>query len=369
MSKKELSKDSNKTQGKKTGRRKFMKTALAAGVGAAVAPTLFNIGTSSAAKTFEWKFVCDFPATDMQMAEAVPRFAKWVEQASGGRLKISTYSIGQLMTPNDSFDNLRRGTIQLLQGIGPYHAGKMPLANVAFQLPMGPRGIKDYQRIFWDYGMFDLVDSAYRKLGVRYLDLTPYGGANLTSKKPLRTLEDFKGLKMRTVGPQATLWKEIGAATVYISGSELYLSLQTGVVDAYTWSNMSVDNMNFHEVTKYMIMASPVPEGNSTGSGNGCFLMNSDAFEELPPDLQNIVIRCGQQYGRYTSMIYNEWDEWFRGGGAAKLGMEIIVLSKEDTAKLRKIAVEKVWPKFAKNDDCKTYINTVTKFLQDVGEL
>jgi TRAP-type C4-dicarboxylate transport system substrate-binding protein len=324
---------------------------------------------AAAEKTYEWKFVCDYPATDLQMAEAVPRFAKWVEQASNGRLKIKVFSGGQLVPPTESFDNLRRGTFQLLQSIGAYHAGKMPLANVAFQLPMGPRGIQDYQKIFWDYGMFDLVNNTYRKLGVEYLDLTPYGGANVTSKKPLRTLEDFKGLKMRTVGPQAALWKEIGVATTFISGGELYLALQTGVVDAYTWSNMSADNMKFHEVTKYMIMADPVPEGNSTGSGNGCFLANRKAFLELPADLQNIVVRCAQQYGRYTSMLYNNWDNWFQSGGAATIGMEIIKLSKQETAKLRNIAVEKVWPQFAKDEASTKYIETVTQFLKDEGEL
>jgi TRAP-type C4-dicarboxylate transport system substrate-binding protein len=324
---------------------------------------------AAAEKTYEWKFVCDWPATDLQMAEAVPRFAKWVEQASNGRLKIKVYSGGQLVPPSESFDNLRRGTIQLLQSIGPYHAGKMPLANVAFQLPMGPRGIDDYEKIFWDYGMFDLVNNAYRKLGVEYLDLTPYGGANVTSKKPLRTLEDFKGLKMRTVGPQAALWKEIGVATTFISGGELYLALQTGVVDAYTWSNMSADNMKFHEVAKYMIMAQPVPDGNSTGSGNGCFLANRKAFLELPADLQDIVVRCAQQYGRYTSMLYADWDRWFQSGGAQKLGMEIIQLSQEDTDKLRQIAIEKVWPQFAKDEDSTKYIETVKQYLKDQGVL
>ena len=332
---------------------------------------LFIAGSSThvaaAEKTYEWKFVCDWPATDLQMAEAVPRFAKWVERASNGRLKISVYSGGQLVPPSESFDNLRRGTFQLLQSIGPYHAGKIPVANVAFQLPMGPRGIQDYEKIFWDYGMFDLVNNAYRKLGVEYLDLTPYGGANVTSKKPLRTLEDFKGLKMRTVGPQAALWKEIGAATTFISGGELYLALQTGVVDAYTWSNMSVDNMKFYEVTKYMIMAQPVPTGNSTGSGNGCFLANRKAFLELPADLQDIVVRCAQQYGRYTSMLYSDWDRWFQSGGAKKLGMEIIQLSQEDTDKLRQIAIEKVWPQFAKDETSTKYIETVKQYLIDQG--
>lgn len=334
---------------------------------------LFIVGTvinvTAAEKTYNWRFVCDWPPTDLQMAQAVPRMAKWIDRASKGRLKIKVYSGGQLAPTSESFDNLRRGTFQLLQTIGPYHAGKIPVAMVAFQLPMGPRGISDYNTIFWDYGAFDLVTDAYAKLGVKFMDFTPYGGANITSKKPLRTLADFKGLKLRTVGPQATLWKEIGVSTTYISGGELYLALQTGVVDAYTWANMSVDNMKFNEVTKYMIMGDPVPDGNVTGSGNGVLLANAAAFNELPSDLQNIVVRAAQQYGRYSSNIYRKWDNWFQTGGAKELGIEIIKLSKKDTTELRKIAIEKVWPKFAKDEASKKYIEMVKQFLKDEGEL
>jgi TRAP-type C4-dicarboxylate transport system substrate-binding protein len=327
-------------------------------------------GTAAAAeKTYHWKFACDWPATDLQMAEAVTRFPKWVDRASNGRLKITVYSGGQLVPPTESFDNVRMGTFELLQSCGAYHGGKMPLAMASFQLPMGPRGINDYYRLYWDYGLFDLLDGEYRKFGARLLSMSFYGGANITSKKPLRTFDDFKGLKLRTVGPQATLWKEVGASTVYISGGELYLALQTGVVDAYTWSNQSIEKMKMHEVTKYMICAYPFPPGNGTASADGCLLVNEKAFKSLPADLQNILYRCAQQYGRYSSMIYNDWDVWFQKEGAKKLGMEIITLSKEDTDKLRKIAVERVWPKFAKDKKSTQYIETVKQFLKDEGVL
>ena len=68
-------------------------------------------------------------------------------------------------------------------------------------------------------------------------------------------------------------------------------------------------------------------------------------------------------------MIYNDWDVWFQKEGAKKLGIEIITLSKEDTDKLRRIAVDKVWPKFAKDKDSTRYIETVKQFLKDEGAL
>lgn len=328
-----------------------------------------SANVAAAEKTIHWKFACDWPATDLQMAEAVPRLAKWVEKSSNGRFKISVFSGGQLVPPSESFDNLRRGTFQMLQSCGAYHGGKVPLGMPSFQLPMGPRGINDYQKIFWDYGALDLLQKTYRKVGVEFIAMTPWGGANITSKKALRTIDDFKGLKLRTVGPQATLWKEVGASTTYIKGGELYLALQTGVVDAYTWSNQSIEKMKMHEVTKYMITAYPTPMGNGTGSHSGGVYVNKKAYDELPADLQVILVRAAQQYARYTSMIYNEWDTWFQYGGAKKLGMEIITLSKEDTSKLRQIAMEKVWPKFAKDEASTEYIEIVKNYLKEQGAL
>ena len=127
--------------------------------------------------------------------------------------------------------------------------------------------------------------------------------------------------------------------------------------------------MKFHEITKYMICGYPLPMGNSTAGGNGCLLVNEKAFNKLPTDLQVIVARCAQQYGRYTSMLYHNWDKWFQAEGAKKLGMEIIMLSKEDTDKLRQIAISKVWPKFAKDKLSTQYIETVKQFLKDEGAL
>ena len=109
--------------------------------------------------------------------------------------------------------------------------------------------------------------------------------------------------------------------------------------------------------------------GNSTASGNGCLLVNEKAFNKLPADLQVIVARCAQQYGRYTSMLYNDWDVWFQKEGYKKFGFEIITLSKEDTDKLRQIAIEKVWPKFARDELSTRYIETIKQYLKDEGAL
>jgi len=331
-----------------------------------------GVPANAGSKTINWKFVCDYPAGDLQMDKAVPKLAKWIEEASEGRIKVTVYSGSQLVSPHESFDNLKAGTFQLLQTFGAYHAGKVPVANPSSSLPMGCRDYNDYLKLYANYGVFNLMTKAYQELGVHFLAPTPYSGANIMSKVPIRNLADFKGKKIRTSGYNADMMKAAGASPIYITGGELYLALQTGVVDGATWSNYAIEGMKFHEVVEYMICGSPYPPGSSfPGAINGVLLVNDRAFKALPPDLQEIVTRCAGQYSVYTGQIYQEWDEWFLfKGGAKKFGVEPVVLSQEDTNALRKMAIRDIWPKIAEQDPYSAqYIEAIRKYLKDEGEI
>ena len=326
----------------------------------------------AAPKVINWRFVCDYPAGDLGMDKAVPKLAKWIEEASEGRMRVTVYSGNQLVSPQESFDNLKAGTFQLLQTFGAYHAGKVPVANPASSLPMGCSDYNDYLKLYANYGVFNLMSKAYGEAGVHFMAPTPYSGANIMSKVPIRTLEDFKGKKIRTSGYNSDMMKAAGASPIYITGGELYLALQTGVVDGATWSNYAIEGMKFHEVTKYMICGSPYPPGSSfPGAISGVLLANEKAFQSLPSDLQEIVVRCVAQYSVYTGQIYKDWDEWFLfKGGAVKFGVEPIVLPQEDINTLRDMAINDIWPGIAKKDENSAkYIEALKRYIKDKGEI
>jgi len=325
--------------------------------------------TNAAEKPIVWKFVCDWPPNDLGMQKVVPKLEKWVKESSGGRLIIETYSGGQLVAPSESFDNLRNGTFQLLHSCGAYQASKMPVLTLGWVLPMGPRGADDWVKLHIDYGIFNLLDEAYNELGAKLLTMTPCSGANLLTSKPVRTLDDLKGLKIRVSSLPAKLWAAAGASPVFIPGGETYLALQNGTVDGAVWSNQALDGMKFSEVTKYMLSSYPNPPGDSTTANCGSLIVNKKAFDALPHDLQKILTRVAVHYGQYNAMIYKQWEEWFaNGGGKEEMGVEVITLSKKDTDKLRQIAMKDVWAQTASKDARSAkFIEIVTRFLKDEG--
>lgn len=108
-------------------------------------------------------------------------------------------------------------------------------------------GLVDWQL----YQEFPAIQAEYK--GVKLLGLFATEAYPLATNKPVRTLKDLKGLKLRAAGgPPADMTKALGAVPVTIPMPDTYLALQKGVIDGYWYSHESVLGFRTYEVTKYV---------------------------------------------------------------------------------------------------------------------
>ena len=108
---------------------------------------------------------------------------------------------------------------------------------------------------FYDMGAIEVFREAYGEHGVRFVAPLPMTGLALYSRKPIRTLDDFKGFKVRSTGIAAQVFQKAGATPVFFPGAEIYQALQTGVCDGAHWGTVSTAwDMKFQEVTDYIVM-------------------------------------------------------------------------------------------------------------------
>ncbi len=161
------------------------------------------------------------------------QFAADVETKSQGRLVIEPLPAGSVVAPAEALDAVTSGVLDAEYGCGGYASGKEP----ALALLTDPQGAFDSpeQMAQWmeQGGGIQLAREAYQRFKIHYIVGTWYGKESLVSKKPLRGIADFKGLKIRApVGIGQDIFKRLGAAPVNIPGSEVYTSLERGVVDA-----------------------------------------------------------------------------------------------------------------------------------------
>lgn len=172
----------------------------------------------------------------------------------------------------------------------------------------------------------DLDKAAQEKMGLKLLKGAGKPVAGWISKTPIKTVDDFKGIKARTWNLPLSKWIErLGGVPHSIPYSELYTALASGVVEANSSSPVSVLEAKLHEVTKYY---------NWWPSGIVVFatFVNLEKFNALPANVQNILVE------EANKVEIEEWKQQAAAGAPAikkmqELGMTIIQPSAADLAK------------------------------------
>jgi TRAP-type transport system periplasmic protein len=214
-----------------------------------------------------------------------------VRDASGGRLDVTVFPNNQLGADPSAFAQLRSGAIQFFTASGGLIGSVVPLAqieNVGF-------AFKDATTAFhaMDGELGTVVRAEIDAKGLVALDRIWDNGMRqvTTSTKPILGVDDLAGFRIRT--PPSALWvdlfRTLGAAPTPIPGAELYLALQTHVVDGQENALAGIEATRLYEVQKYLSFTNHMWAGY-------WMLANGDAWKALPADVQTIVQRANARY-------------------------------------------------------------------------
>ncbi len=268
-----------------TTRRQLLGSSLAltavAGLGAMPA-------RAQAGKTYKFRMQSIYTPGERGFTETLTTFVNRVNQMSEGRIEIQLFSGGTLVPAADTTTAVARGIIDMGASAASYLTG-VESAPFAFQVPHGPRNAQDLM-IVWESGLKDLAEAAYDRQGVKLLSMMMVGDVPLYSRKPIATLADFQGLRIRTNPVASIFTNELGAANVFIPGAEVYIGLSNGTVDAATWGTYStMIDKKWYEVAKYVVQPPLV-----YAFLNDDITMNKAKFDELPDDLKEIVLSAAR---------------------------------------------------------------------------
>lgn len=305
-----------------------------------------------APEVIEWRLQHMYP-TGSRDDQLTQLFCDHVLKASGGRLKITKYGMGTLVPATEMLDAVRTGALEMGYTIGPYHAGTIPAANLGFTLPFITRELFETYVINHEVGVEDILREAYAEHNVYLISLVPLSYVNLWSKVPIRSLADFKGLKIRASGITADVLASAGAAPTWFPGPEIYGALERGVIDAAQWGDEGTNmDLGFHEITKYVIQPLQITVGD--------FYVNMDAWEALPDDLKEIVTLAVYVEGIEFAEVADYSIVDARRQLVDKYGFEIITLPEAEIAKLRNLAIIAL-DKYAAKDPTSTKLVAAVK--------
>jgi len=252
-------------------------------------------------QTFKWKMVTSWPKNFPGLGVAPEKFKHYVEEMSAGRLTVQVYGAGELVPGFEVFDAVSQGTVQMGHS-GPYYwKGKIPASPIFGAIPFGMTTSELNAWLHYGGGI-ELWQEMYKPFGI-----IPMAGGNSGAqfsgwfKKEINSMDDLKGLKMRIPGLAGEVLQRAGGIPVTLTGGEIYSALQSGALDATEWVGPYNDlSFGFYQAAEFYY--STIWHEPGTGLE---FLINEQAFNALPKDLQMIVEIAARAVNEDTLDEYN----------------------------------------------------------------
>ncbi len=286
-------------------------------------------------------------------------FCDEVKKRTNGRVDITYYPGGTLLSPVKMYDGVLTGIADLGFSHIQYTRGRFPVTEV-FDLPLGfPSGwtatmvatdfFNKYRPKEWD--------------GVHVLYLTTSGPIILqTIKKPVKTLEDLKGLKIRAVGQMSDIIKLLGGVPVPLPMPDVYDALHRAVIDGVTVDLSTLKYWKFAEVTKF------VTADWQLGTGITFYwVINKSKWDAIPPENQKVITEVANEARGKQAALWDQMDIEGRDLFLSKGGQ---VINLTDAEALRWIkAVEPVIGEYKKTMVSKGYkdadVDEWIKFIKE----
>jgi len=311
---------------------------ISAIVAAFVMSVCVNVGTLWAAEQVTLRVAHTF-AVDHPYSTACEMLSKEVAEKTKGQVAIRHYPAGQLGKDNELTDQLIKGTIDLMP-TGPTAVGRYfdPLNCLqVYYLVDSPQQLLKIMR--GPIGQ-NLFEELRQKLEVRIMDVMYYGKRHiLTTKKPINKPQDLKGLKIRAMPTPflKTSLEAMGPTGIPVDMAEVYIALQTGVVDGLENTPVTVRLEKYYEVAKYYSLT-----GHSVHPS--LWNMSDKSWKtKVPEDAKPIVAAAIQRVTEWEIAEMERQEKEALSFLKSK-GVQIIEVDREPFRK----EVQKVYPEMEK---------------------
>jgi len=335
--------------------KSFTKLALASAIGVA-------LGASALAQEMTLKFQSSDPAGNPNFV-LQQGWAESVKEKTGGKIAIELLPVESIVAHNETQDAIAGGILDGHITDTSYFAGKDP----AFGLIANPVGAWSSPQEMFDFmskgGGNELMNELVEPYGLHFIGATTPGLEAFVSKVPLDGVADLKGLKMRAPeGLVQQVFAAAGAAPVNLPGSEVFTSLDKGVIDAADYTVYSTNKaQGMHDVATHPVYpgfhSMPLVE----------ISMNKDKWDALDDATKTALQESVAEFAQSQVAALAERDQVAVAEDKASGKVTVHDWSAEERAKFRTIATGE-WAKVAeRSDNARKVYDVLTKYLKDNG--
>lgn len=325
----------------------------------------FSVNSAMAEKSpeYKWRLQHAWGAAENHFFE---HFANIVNEMSNGRIEISVYADGELVSWDKLCDAVAAGTLEMGHTHPDYYQGKVPVGELE-SAPYLWRDVDEEMAVIYRYGIGDIYQQAFEeryRIKVLGFQVDDFGALMFT--KDVQSLEDMKGLTINILDPSASILKDLaGASSTYMGPEELYTALSRGVIQGVEYGGAkAMHDMSIHEVAKYFLLP------RHQVAYCPFYFINKRKWDTLPSDLQGVLANAVKANTIYMRAYYGQKENQALFDMVENQGVKVNHLPEEDVQAIYQKAVEWLKNDFAtKGPYCKKAAEASLQALEDFGRL
>jgi len=225
-------------------------------------------------------------------------------KAANGEMVIELYTADQLVPQGELFRAVQQGTIDAAQSDDDSMASPVDVAVFGAYFPFASRYGLDVPVLWNWYGLREIWEEAYGTIPeVTWLSAGAWDPCNFVTTKPIRSLEDFKGLRVFTFPTGGRFMERFGIVPVTLPWEDIEVAVQTGELDGIAWCGATETyTVGWADINKYYLT------NNINGAWAGSFFANTEKWNALPPHLQELF-RLAMDSSHYYRQHWYWWGE------------------------------------------------------------
>lgn len=323
-----------------------------------------GLAKGEASDVVTWRVPCHWPSASASFKGSMQALADTVKERTDGKFILEPHAAGSIVPGPDVFNAVRRGMVPMGATSSAYDLSRIPILNVVAGLPLN--FAEEWEAVYFHkwLGFEEMVQEIFlENYGLLFFSDKIFT-TELSLKRPVRSMEDFQGLKLRSSGILQRYLTSIGASATMVPGGDIYTGLASGMLEGAHWGAvLGSSSMRFYEINKYHLR----PPLNVAATD--IWVINKAAFDKLSEEFQTVLVdTLEEHFWRRTNQYqYQEEAELVRI--QAEEGVTLLTMPDEEFSKMQAAAI-KIWDEVAKmSPENEKSVEMLKEFNRNMGRL
>ncbi len=326
--------------------------------GAVASPAL--VGSANAQTKVTWRVQSHWPKATSSFDQSLRVFGEEVSKATDGAFKLELLGAGEFAGASEIFNIVRKGVVPMGTASPSYYIDQADTVSLFFGVPGTLRTSWEMQHLIKNKGIEDLVNQDLAAKGVMVMaeKIIP---TELVLSKQINSVDDLRGLKIRSSGSMLDFLQTAGAAPQYVAGTELYQALSSGVVDgAHYGAAIGAQSLSLWEVCKHHYRP-------SLNQATESFLLNTDAVEALDDDMRDALLNTIEKRFFLRSVEYQEQEAVALREGISEDGVILTQWPEDVMDLLSKVSMQTLEKVADKSERAATGADIYRELMTNLG--